>query len=149
VTTAPARVDPSQRAKNWADRLGNVPYTVENIGVILSRLAALVYSEPGTQDLVAQTVSNGLRLPPETVLNFFAPDPTADVSALLPQLRVPTLVMHGTADQLTSLERSQYLVEHIAGAQLYTFEGRGHGLLHTATIEFCEVLRRFLRTGSV
>jgi class 3 adenylate cyclase/pimeloyl-ACP methyl ester carboxylesterase len=149
VTTAPARVDPSQRPQRWADRLGNVPFTVENIGVILSKLATWVYSEPGTQDLVAQFVSNGLRLPPETVLNFLAPDPATDVSALLPRLRVPTLVMHGTADQMTPLERSQYLVEQIAGAQLYTFEGRGHGLLHTATIEFCEVLRRFLRTGAV
>jgi pimeloyl-ACP methyl ester carboxylesterase len=149
VTPAPARLDVSQRARLWARRFDNVPITAENIGIIVPRLAAMVYSEPGTQDLAAHFISNGLRLPPETVLAFFAPDPAADVSALLPQLRVPTLVMHGTADPLSSMEVAQYLVEHIAGAQLYVFGGRGHSLLHTATIEFCEILRRFLQTGSV
>jgi class 3 adenylate cyclase/pimeloyl-ACP methyl ester carboxylesterase len=149
VTPAPARPDPAQRAQLWAQRFDNAPITVDNIGIILPRLAALVYSEPGTQDLAAHFISNGLRLPPETVLAFFAPDPAAEVSALLPQLRVPTLVVHGTADPLSSMAVAQDLVEHIPGAQLYVFGGRGHSLLHTATIEFCGVLRRFLRTGSV
>jgi class 3 adenylate cyclase/pimeloyl-ACP methyl ester carboxylesterase len=147
VTPAPARTNVSERARTWADRLGNVPFVEENIGTIMSRLAALVHSEPGTQDLAAHFVSNGLRLPPRTVLSFFAPDPAADVSSLLSQVRVPTLVMHGTADRITTLDRAEYLVEHIEGARLYTFEGRGHGLLDTATLEFCDVLRGFIRTA--
>jgi hypothetical protein len=33
-------------------------------------------------------------------------------------------------------------------AQLYAFEGKGHLPIFTATDEFCEVLRRFVRTGT-
>jgi hypothetical protein len=35
--------------------------------------------------------------------------------------------------------------------QFYAFQNRGHGmtLVHTATREFCNVLRHFIRTGSL
>ena len=32
--------------------------------------------------------------------------------------------------------------------KLYAFEGKGHLPIFTATDEFCEVLRRFVRTGT-
>jgi hypothetical protein len=48
-----------------------------------------------------------------------------------------------------SIPGAQYLAEHVEGAQLYVFDGRCHALMSTATTEFCEVLRTFLRTGSV
>ena len=42
---------------------------------------------------------------------------------------------------------AEYLAEHIPASKLYPFKGYGHALLSTATQEFCDVLRRFVRMG--
>ncbi len=39
--------------------------------------------------------------------------------------------------------------DRIPGALLYPFEGMGHVAMFTATAEFCDVLRQFIRTGTV
>jgi pimeloyl-ACP methyl ester carboxylesterase len=44
---------------------------------------------------------------------------------------------------------AEYLAAHIPSAQLYPFVGYGHVPLFTATQEFCEVLRAFVRTGGL
>jgi pimeloyl-ACP methyl ester carboxylesterase len=117
----------------------------------LRSLASSIISEPGTEDLVEQRVQAYLRLPKETVLSFYDPQPEAD-SALIPllnQLRLPVLVMHGTADQRVPFEDARLLAQRVAGAQLYPFEGRCHFLTATATAEFCDMLRQFVRAGRV
>ena len=45
----------------------------------------------------------------------------------LPQIKVPTLVMSGTADRLIPVENSNVLASAIAGAELVLLEGAGHG----------------------
>jgi class 3 adenylate cyclase/pimeloyl-ACP methyl ester carboxylesterase len=106
-----------------------------------------IVSEPGTSDVVELLVQQSLQLPPETVLSFFRPDPERNIVPLLEQVRVPTLVVHGTADLRVSFEEGRYLAAHIPEAQLYPFEGLGHLPIFTARREFCEALRRFVRTG--
>ena len=83
-------------------------------------------------------------------MSFFVdPDPTAkEFSALLEQLHLPTLVMHGTADRDTPFEAGQRVAAAIAGAQFYPFEGRCHLCMLTAAQEFCDALRDFVKTGS-
>jgi pimeloyl-ACP methyl ester carboxylesterase len=82
-------------------------------------------------------------------LAYLAPDPDKDLAPLLADVRAPTLVMRGTADRLGSVEGVQYIMDRVPGAQFYALEGRGHALPYTATTEVCEVLRVFLKTGSV
>jgi class 3 adenylate cyclase/pimeloyl-ACP methyl ester carboxylesterase len=110
---------------------------------------SLIFSEPALEPLVEQFVKARLALPRETILSFFDPDPEMDIAPLLGAVSVPTLVMHGTEDRNVPLEVGRYLAEHIPGAQLYGFKGRGHVPVFTATAEFCDVLRCFVRTGSV
>ena len=62
---------------------------------------------------------------------------------------MPTLIVHGTEDRQVPFAAAEYLAAHIAGAQLYPFQGYGHVPLFTATQEFCDVLRRFVRTGGM
>jgi len=52
-----------------------------------------------------------------------------DVRALLPQVRVPTLVLHARADEVTPLEESRYLASEIPGAELVLLESKNHVLL--------------------
>jgi len=49
-----------------------------------------------------------------------------DTSARLPGLRMPTLVVHGTEDQLLPVENGRLIASLIAGAQLEILEGVGH-----------------------
>jgi 3-oxoadipate enol-lactonase len=49
-----------------------------------------------------------------------------DTSARLPGLRMPTLVMHGSEDQLLPVENGRLIASLIPGAQLEILEGAGH-----------------------
>jgi class 3 adenylate cyclase len=49
-----------------------------------------------------------------------------DVRAVLPSIRVPTLVVHRTGDQATRVEGGRYLAEHIPGASIVEVPGRDH-----------------------
>jgi pimeloyl-ACP methyl ester carboxylesterase len=110
---------------------------------------ALVFSEPGTRHVAEQFQKNAAKLPTETMLNFYESDPEIDVRPLLSDVTVPTLVMHGTDDQLLPFAGAEYLAGHISGAQLYAFAGKGHLPLFTATAEFCNVLRTFVTSGKI
>jgi pimeloyl-ACP methyl ester carboxylesterase len=106
-------------------------------------------SEPGTEPLVEQWKQALLGGSRDAFLNFFENDPTRFVAPLVEQVRVPTLVIHGTEDRLIPIEHSCYQAEHIPGALFYPFERCGHMPNMTAPAEFCGVLRQFVRAGTV
>jgi pimeloyl-ACP methyl ester carboxylesterase len=108
-----------------------------------------VFSEPDVADLAASRLQRWLGMPRDTMLSFYDRDPEMDIRPLLSAIGVPTLVVHGTEDRQVPFAAAEYLAEHIPGAQLYPFKGYGHVPLFTATQEFCDVLRRFVRTGTV
>ena len=49
-----------------------------------------------------------------------------DVRAVLPAIRVPTLIMHRRGDRLVDAANGRYLADHIAGARYVEFEGDDH-----------------------
>jgi class 3 adenylate cyclase/pimeloyl-ACP methyl ester carboxylesterase len=109
-------------------------------------------SEPGSRNLVEVRVRHGRSMPPEVFQNFFShyrnPDvPGRDIRHLLPQLRVPTLVLHGEDDRSVPVEAGRYMACHVPGAQFYGFKGRGHLPTATATAELAGVVRNFVRAG--
>ncbi|HSA81838.1 MAG TPA: alpha/beta fold hydrolase [Geminicoccaceae bacterium] len=108
-----------------------------------------VLSEPDVADLAASRLKRWLGMPRETILSFYDRDPEMDIRPLLAAIRVPTLIVHGTEDRQVPFAAAEYLAAHIPGAQLYPFKGYGHVPLFTATHEFCDVLRRFVRSGTV
>ena len=112
---------------------------------IVRLLWAEVLTEPGSHDVAELHVQQALRLPRETVLSFYAPDPARDIDAVLPQVQVPTLVVHGTEDRRVPFEEGRQLATRIPRARLYPMVGFGHLPLFTARQAFCEVLREFVR----
>ncbi|MGH6919188.1 MAG: alpha/beta fold hydrolase, partial [Geminicoccaceae bacterium] len=108
-----------------------------------------VFSEPDVADLAASRLTRWLGMPRETALSFFDRDPDIDIRPLLSAIRVPTLIAHGTEDRQVPFAAAEYLAAHIPEAQLYPFVGYGHVPLFTATQEFCDMLRAFVRTGGV
>jgi pimeloyl-ACP methyl ester carboxylesterase len=122
-------------------------YRNQDVEALLRIQSEFVYSEPGTEEIKRSVLEHRSKLPPDTVLSFYDPDPEANVAALLARLTCPTLVMHGTDDRLISFATAEYLAQRIRGAQLYAFNDKGHLPIFTATTEFCEVVRRFVRAA--
>ncbi len=49
-----------------------------------------------------------------------------DTSERLAGLRMPTLVVHGSADQILPVQNGRVVAAHIAGARLVIYDGAGH-----------------------
>jgi pimeloyl-ACP methyl ester carboxylesterase len=110
---------------------------------------SIVFSEPGLEHLEEQSVKARMAMSTETLLSFFDVDPAMDIVPLLDAITVPSLVMHGTEDRNVPFDVGRNIAARIPGAHFYAFKGRGHVPIFTATEEFCDVLRCFIRTGSV
>ena len=90
-----------------------------------------------------------MNLPEETLLGFFGHDPSINITPILGKVGIPTLIGHGTEDRIVPFADGQFLAENIPDAQLYPFKDLGHLPIFTAPGEFCEVLDRFVKTGTV
>ncbi|WP_161852512.1 alpha/beta fold hydrolase [Bradyrhizobium sp. CCBAU 051011] len=106
-----------------------------------------VFSEPNTCELQRIAFESRRKLPDETILSFYDPDPGMDIVPLLDSIAVPMLIAHGGEDQLIRCETSKLIASRVPGAQLHIFAGKGHSPMFSAPDEFCEVLCNFIRTG--
>lgn len=72
---------------------------------------------------------------------------TADSSHLLPQLDVPTLVLHSLGDRMNDFSEARYLAANIPGARLVALESENHIVLEDepAWPVLCAELDGFLR----
>jgi 3-oxoadipate enol-lactonase len=68
----------------------------------------------------------------------------ADARSWLPQLRVPTLVIAGSADPVVPLAHARACAEAIPGAELLVVDGGGHVPTVERRPEVREAVRRFL-----
>ena len=69
---------------------------------------------------------------------------TFDAWDRLPNLKIPTLVVHGTADVVVDPKNADLLAARIPGAQLELFPGCGHLLFWEEPERFVEVVEGFL-----
>jgi pimeloyl-ACP methyl ester carboxylesterase len=68
-----------------------------------------------------------------------------DACDRLPGIRAPTLVLHGTEDQMIPVENALMLAERIPDAELVLLEGAGH-LYHSERAEEADAaVLRFIR----
>lgn len=72
-----------------------------------------------------------------------------DVSARLPRIAAPTLVLTGDADQIVPVENSRRLAESIPGARLVVFPGAGHGFPFEKFEETAREVTGFFREARV
>jgi class 3 adenylate cyclase/pimeloyl-ACP methyl ester carboxylesterase len=70
-----------------------------------------------------------------------------DVRAVLPAVRVPTLVQHRSGDRLVNVRSGRYLAEHIEGARMVEVPGSDHVPLFQHPEMFLNEIEEFL-TGS-
>lgn len=68
-----------------------------------------------------------------------------DVRSILPTIRVPTLVLHRTADRWLKVEEARYLATHIPGAKLIELQGRDHIPWWGDQLSLIAEIERFVR----
>ncbi len=71
-----------------------------------------------------------------------------DAFERLPEIRVPTLVLHGTEDRLVSVENARVLAARIPGAELHLLEGAGHVYHSEQPDEADAAVLEFIRRNS-
>ena len=83
---------------------------------------------------------------PDTAARMFETAGEIDVSALLAQVRVPTLVMHARDDARVPFEAGRRMAAGISGARFVALDGRNHLFFETepASRQFLEQTRSFL-----
>jgi pimeloyl-ACP methyl ester carboxylesterase len=121
----------------------------QGIEAVAAELLREVITEPGTDDLAKAAIRRLSQIGRDAWLNFFDPGPDIEIAPLLAEVKVPTLVTHGADDRAVPFEQGRYIASRIPGACFRAFEGKGHLPIYTATSEFCDVLRQFVRTGTV
>jgi class 3 adenylate cyclase/pimeloyl-ACP methyl ester carboxylesterase len=116
--------------------------------VVRAFISQVAAGESGCQKLIEGSIRLWNQIPLETLKNFFTlDDPGRDVRSLLPALAAPTLVLHGEVDHITPVEAARWTAEQVKGAQFHVLKGRCHMLPATASVEFADVVRRFIRIG--
>jgi pimeloyl-ACP methyl ester carboxylesterase len=85
---------------------------------------------------------------PEVAVRITEAAGETDVTALLPQVSIPTLVMHARDDARVPFEAGRRMAAGIPGARFVTLQGRNHLFLETepAFGQFLEQTRSFLAT---
>jgi class 3 adenylate cyclase len=63
---------------------------------------------------------------PSAVINLFRMNLEIDVRAILPTIRVPTLVLHRRGDHAIHVEQGRYLAQNIPGAKFVELDGEDH-----------------------
>jgi pimeloyl-ACP methyl ester carboxylesterase len=103
--------------------LDGIRSDLEATAALITRFAWSTEAPPRLTELGKKTL---LKTGPDVLLADFGACDRFDVMERLGQIRVPTLVVAGSADQLTPLKYARYLAEHIPDARLRTIENAGH-----------------------
>jgi len=70
-----------------------------------------------------------------------------DIRAILPTIRVPTLVLHTSGDRIFSVEHGRYLARHIPEARLVELDGIDHFPFYENGATIADLIQEFL-TGT-
>jgi class 3 adenylate cyclase/pimeloyl-ACP methyl ester carboxylesterase len=83
---------------------------------------------------------------PEGAVRYYDATGDVDVTALLPQITVPTLVMHVRGDEDVPFEMGRQIAAGIPGARLVALPGRSHALMSDdpALARYLEEMQLFL-----
>ena len=85
---------------------------------------------------------------PQAVINLTRMNADIDIRAILPSIRVPTLIVHRTGDTRVSVEAGRYFAAHIPGAVYVELAGRDHAAWAGDSDAAIDTIERFL-TGTV
>jgi pimeloyl-ACP methyl ester carboxylesterase len=96
---------------------------------------------------IARRIVNGMsKVGPAVQLNDFRCCDKFDIMDKVGEIKVPTLVISGTEDDMTPLKYSRYLADKIAGSKLVIIEGATHHCLLEKPAETNHAIEAFLNS---
>jgi pimeloyl-ACP methyl ester carboxylesterase len=113
-----------------------------NIGLLMARLGFGRDPHPSHVELVRQMLRD---CPPATRLEAPRALIGLDLTAALPTISLPTLVIVGTGDILTPPAQARLIAKLIPGARLEVFPGGGHMLMLERSAELDRLIVDFAR----
>jgi pimeloyl-ACP methyl ester carboxylesterase len=129
-------------------RLRVAPAILEGIQSDFERSVELVTRFAWSSEIPPALVQLGrqalLETGPDVLLGDFTACDHFDVMERLKEIEAPTLVVEGSADQLTPVKYARFLAEHISGAHLVIVEGAGHMVMLERPAEAAKAVREFL-----
>jgi pimeloyl-ACP methyl ester carboxylesterase/class 3 adenylate cyclase len=115
-------------------------------GVTAGRFAPSRRDDPTFQQWMGRFERLGAS--PAAAMALMRMNSQVDVTGILSAIRVPTLVIHRTGDQVVAVEGGRFLAEHIPGARLVELPGIDHFVfIGDNTSEIGDQIEEFL-TGS-
>jgi len=109
---------------------------------LITRFAWSPEAPPALAELGRQSF---LETGPDVLLGDFTACDRFDVVERLREIKTPTLVIAGTADQLTPVKYARFLTEHIPGARCVIIEGAGHMVMLERSAEVAKAVLEFSR----
>lgn len=129
-------------------RLRVAPAILDGIRSNFKQTAELItrfaWSPEAPSTLVEQGQKTLLETDPNVVWGDFAACNRFDVMAQLDEIRAPTLVVAGSADQLTPVKYACFLAERISESRCLIVEGAGHMVMLERPREVIQAVREFL-----
>ena len=108
---------------------------------LITRFAWSPMTPPALTELGRQAL---LETGPNVLSDDFAACDHFDVMGRLGEIEVPSLVIAGSADQLTPVKYARFLAEHIPGARCTIIEGASHMVMLEQPAEVAQAVREFL-----
>ena len=131
----------AERATSFAPDLGAL-MRQRNLGFLLARIG--FGNDPHASHVEATRQMLGA-CSQETIRDAGKALLALDLTGGLPSIKLPTLVLVGTADALTPPRDSRQIAELIPGARLIEFKGAGHMLMYERTEEIDALIVEFAR----
>jgi pimeloyl-ACP methyl ester carboxylesterase/predicted glycosyltransferase len=125
----------------------SAPYWLANYEDFLWFFFAEVFSEPHSTKPIDDSVAWALETTGEILVQEEREFDRAPVAALLPEIRCPTLVVHGDDDHVIPVSAGETVRDAIPGAQLVVLEGSGHAPHVRDPVKVNLLLRDFLGEG--
>jgi pimeloyl-ACP methyl ester carboxylesterase len=130
VVQGMGRMDP----QTWVDRQLPLIFPPEWIA-----------ANPGIRDMLVMLAPMLPPTPPETAMRALAGMFDWTTYDRLPQIKAPTLIIHGDRDVLIPVENASVLHERIPGSQLHIVRGAGHGYPAQDPVAVHQVITDFFR----
>jgi pimeloyl-ACP methyl ester carboxylesterase len=98
-------------------------------------------------DFIKQVIAKDLEHPntPQGIMRQAESGLTFDTYDRLPEIKAPTLVIHGEADRILPVENARILASRIPGAELAILKNMGHLFVYEAFDESNRIMLDFLR----
>jgi pimeloyl-ACP methyl ester carboxylesterase len=109
-----------------------------------TRTLTRMFADPPGGDAWEVAYGSAMMVPPEVRLAMFSR--TLDNDDVLANIRVPTLVVHGTEDRIVRLSAAEHTANRVPGAVLRTYGGSGHAPFLDTPERFDRDLAGFVRS---